>query len=154
MPTNKLNKTPYLEAIASDIRTSITRNGYNTTGQALGSIRVRNNRNVIARGYVSTLFQDVGRAPGRRPPANMIEQWVINKNLRFTRDSGAPMTTSQMAFIIARKIGAQGTRIFRDRRRGIRMKEIIAKNNRIYMPQIARDLKNTYVEAFNLSIIS
>ena len=156
MPTNELNKTPYLEAIAKDLQDRIIANGYSTTGEAERSIKVRNNRNVIAKGYVSTLFQGVGRRPSNRmPPRQAIEPWVRMKGLQFTdRQSGRPMTVPQMSFVIARKIQKSGTRIFRDRRRGIRMQAIIEKNNNIYMPKITRDLKNTFVKEFNLTIVT
>lgn len=154
MPTPELKLNPYLEAIAQDLRDALSRQGLNTTGRASSSIRIRNQRNIIASGYISTLFQGVGRRPGKRPPIQAIYEWVVNKGIQFTRPGGAPMTFSQMAFSIANKIRDRGTRIYRDRRRGIQMDKIIEKNNNIYMPRIARDLKNTYVDAFNSTIIT
>ena len=155
MPT-RLNTEPYLEAIASDLREAIVRNGHSTTGEAERSVKVRNKRNVIAKGYVSTLFQGVGRrpTPGRLPNMYNIEKLIIDKPIQFADPSGRPQTSTQMAFAIGKTIANRGTRIFRDRRRGIQVKRIIENNNRIYMPRIARDLKNTYVDAFNISIIT
>lgn len=150
----RLNTNPYLEAIVADLKAALDRQGLNASGRARDSIKIRNNRNIIATGYISTLFQGVGRAPGRMPPVQNLEEWVKIRGFGWTRPSGKPMTTSQMAFSVSSKIADSGTRIFRDRRRGIQMTRIIEKNNRIHIPRIARDLKNTYVDAFNITIVT
>lgn len=137
-----------------DLKSAISRQRLTASGRAERSIRVRNNRNIIAVGYISFLFQGVGRRPGRRPPVQNIMEWIEDKGLQWSAPSGAPYTVKQMAFQVANKIAERGTRIFRDGRRGIQIRQIIQKNNRIFMPRIARDLKNTYVEAFNLSIVT
>ena len=55
-----------------------------------------------------------GRMAGRMPPIGPIELWVIRKDLgwTYTTKSGktVPMTTHQMAFVIARAIGRRGTK--------------------------------------------
>ena len=152
MPALKTNE--YLQAIVRDLKLAIDRQGLTTTGRARGSIRIRNNRNIISVGYLSFLFRGIGRAPGRRPPVQNIQDWIEAKGLQWSSDTGRPFTSTQMAFMVANTIRDKGTRIFRDRRRGIQVREIIEKNNRTYMPRIARDLKNTYVQAFNLSIVT
>jgi len=54
-----------------------------------------------------------GRQPGTPPPVGPIELWVIRKGLEWTYKTKSgkvrPMTTRQMAFIIARSIGKKGT---------------------------------------------
>ena len=154
MPT-KLNTLPYLEAIVLDLKSALARQRLNTTGKASQSIKIRNQRNIIAVGYISFLFQGVGRRPSAKlPPVQNIQEWIEAKGLQWSSPSGTPYTSKQMAFQVARTIAKRGTRIFRDGRRGIQVRRIIEKNNRIFMPRIARDLKNTYVDAFNLSIIT
>ena len=149
-----ININPYLEGIAEDLREAITRQGLTSTGKARASIKIRNNRNIIAVGYISTLFRTVGRKPGKRPPIANIEEYVKAKPLRWSSDSGVPFTSLQMAFMIAKTIEKRGTRIYRDHRRGIQIQRIIQNNNNIHMPRIARELKNTYVKEFNLTIVT
>ena len=155
MPSHDLDTEPYLEAIVADIKAAMDRQGLNATGRAQRLIKVRNKRNVIAPGYVSTLFQGVGRRPSSRiPPIQNLERWIQAKGIQWSSPTGRAYTVRQMAFLIANTIKERGTRIFRDGRRGIQIDRIIEKNNDIYMPQIARSLRNTYVEAFNLTIVT
>jgi hypothetical protein len=42
------------------------------------------------------------------PPVKVIERWVVAKGISWTNDKGKPMTTAQMAFLIARKQGQIG----------------------------------------------
>lgn len=55
-----------------------------------------------------------GRRPGKMPPIAPIELWVIRQGFEWTyktKSGGTrPMTTHQMAYIIARAIGKRGTK--------------------------------------------
>jgi len=51
----------------------------------------------------------LGRKPGRFPPVQAIEQWIIDKGIRFVETE---IKLSSLAFIIARKIANEGTDIF------------------------------------------
>jgi hypothetical protein len=151
----ELNKNEYLEAIAQDLRDSLDRLGLTNTGRARESVRVRNKRNIIALGYVATLFRYVGRKPGKFVPRRALQEWILQRGIQFIdRRSGDPMSLSSMVFLINRKLARAGSRIFRDRRRGIRIQEIIEKNNKIYVPRMARELRNTYVKEFNRTIVT
>ncbi len=49
-----------------------------------------------------------GRGPGKQPPLDNIIEWV-NKTQLQNEAAGEGMTARQMAFLIARKIGREGT---------------------------------------------
>jgi hypothetical protein len=48
-----------------------------------------------------------GRKSGKRPPTNVIKQWILDKGIRFT-----DISLDSLAFLIARKIGEEGTTIW------------------------------------------
>lgn len=50
-----------------------------------------------------------GRKPGAMPPVQAIEQWIQDKGIRPIEDS---LSISSLAFLIARKIGEEGTKYF------------------------------------------
>ena len=53
---------------------------------------------------------ETGRKPGKRPPIDVVEKWIVDKGI--IPDGG--ISTRSLAFLIARKIGEEGTQLFRD----------------------------------------
>jgi hypothetical protein len=92
----------------TEIRNEMSRKGLDTTGKASASLRVVKSANIIASVGIDYIeYLNRGRGPGKQPPLEKIKQWVEAKNLEV-----AP-------FVIARKIGREGTEIFRDRTKGL-----------------------------------
>lgn len=52
-----------------------------------------------------------GRRPGAFPPIQEIEQWIIDKGIQPIEED---LTTSTLAFLIARKIAREGTKYFQN----------------------------------------
>jgi hypothetical protein len=52
---------------------------------------------------------ETGRKPGKRPPISVIEQWIKDKPI--IPDG---ISTRSLAFLIARKIGEEGSLLYRD----------------------------------------
>ena len=52
-----------------------------------------------------------GREPGQMPPIQTIEQWILDKGIAPIESN---ITTSTLAFLIARKIAREGTRYFKE----------------------------------------
>ena len=51
-----------------------------------------------------------GRRPGKMPPVNVIADWVRRRNITpYALKNGKLPTTDQLAFMIAKKIGRDGT---------------------------------------------
>lgn len=50
---------------------------------------------------------ETGRKPGKRPPISVIEEWVKNKPI------ASDINTKSLAFLIARKIGEEGSLLYR-----------------------------------------
>ena len=51
---------------------------------------------------------ETGRKPGKRPPINVIEQWIRDKPLNLDG-----ISAKSLAFLIARKIGEEGSLLHR-----------------------------------------
>lgn len=69
-------------------------------------------------------FQEFGRAPGKQPPIDSIEKWITDKRLNVPEK----WTIRGFAYVIARKIGREGSRIYRDKSLGIPITQIINEN--------------------------
>lgn len=50
---------------------------------------------------------ETGRKPGKRPPTDVVETWIKNKNIV------TDISTESLAFLIARKIGEEGSIIYK-----------------------------------------
>ena len=55
-------------------------------------------------------YANDGRPPGKMPPVNVIADWVKRRNITpYALKNGKLPTTDQLAFMIAKKIGRDGT---------------------------------------------
>lgn len=54
-------------------------------------------------------YVEYGRAPGKQPPIDAIEEWVRVKPIIPDPISGKIPDTRQLAYLIARRIGREGT---------------------------------------------
>ena len=55
-------------------------------------------------------YANDGRGPGKMPPVNVIADWVRRRNITpYSLKNGKLPTTDQLAFMIAKKIGRDGT---------------------------------------------
>ena len=54
-------------------------------------------------------FVEEGRSPGKMPPLGPIENWIKVKPVIPNPQNGRIPTTKQLAYLIARKIGREGT---------------------------------------------
>lgn len=103
-----------LESFLTDIKEQIEQNadlqGRNATGKAKRSLRVETGETsgklIDGAGYVQWGWE-YGRAPGRMPPRQAIEEWIEAKGI-IPKD----ISVSSLAFLIARKIGQSGTKLF------------------------------------------
>lgn len=55
-------------------------------------------------------YANYGRGPGKMPPINVIEDWIIKRRIVPRSDGSVPITNRSLAFLIARKIGREGTK--------------------------------------------
>jgi hypothetical protein len=55
-------------------------------------------------------FVEYGRRPGKRPPMDAIRNWIKVKPIVPDPINGKIPTTNQLAFLISRKIGMEGTK--------------------------------------------
>ncbi len=104
-----------VKGIQENIRTKrVTKFGsMNASGKAAESIKYRLTETGFeiyvfgkAVAYFDTL--ETGRKPGKQPPTAALKQWVILRNL----PSKWKMSADSAAFLVARKIGQEGTNVF------------------------------------------
>jgi hypothetical protein len=82
----------------------------NVTGksaESLGYLVEGNTLTIFSRLKYFTVLE-TGRKPGKRPPINVIEQWIKNKPLNLDG-----ISSKSLAFLIARKIGEEGSLLYR-----------------------------------------
>lgn len=64
------------------------------------------------KGLDYSYYMQHGRADGKMPPLQALEEWVKNKGLKPIEDK---MKTSSLAFLIARKIAREGTKRYQNK---------------------------------------
>lgn len=85
--------------------------GMKASGQwvdTIEAITVRLSGSIWAQHYTEQLVD--GRRPGKFPPISAIEQWIIDKGIKPIDEK---ISTSSLAFLIARKISREGTEYFK-----------------------------------------
>ena len=92
-----------MESLKQDILDVYNASGKKTTGKFERGLQVEyNNLSATLKGYQYLS----GRRAGKQPPIQAIEKWLKSKGISPIEKN---MTTSTLAFLIARKIGEKGT---------------------------------------------
>ncbi|MHA3787465.1 hypothetical protein ACX0HA_04580 [Flavobacterium hauense] len=95
------------EALKNELIGRYDEIGMRASGQWAESLSVElgeNSAGILQESYGDQL--EFGRKPGKQPPSEVIEQWLIAKGIaaRLEKD----ISVSSLAFLIARKIGREG----------------------------------------------
>ncbi len=101
-----------LSELSSKIKERLPRN----SGAAANSLEVDGNK-LLGNDYI--YYLDKGRAPGKFPPVQPIRDWVRNK--LGVEDS----QVNSVSYLVGRKIANEGTEIFKDNSKGIRLDELV-----------------------------
>lgn len=101
----------FLNDVMEDIKQNADQQDRNATGQAKGELRVEvdehSGKLIDGAGYTYWGWEH-GRAPGLMPPREAIEKWIEAKGIIPTG-----ISKSSLAFLIQRKIGREGTDLFK-----------------------------------------
>ena len=164
-------------ALNDDLRNSLERvkiriiddqaaKGIRLTGFSANSLEVTRARDVktgrfnagaslVSAGYLVTNFEGVGSQPNVPPsskPGSPVYKWVQQRGLKITV-GGRIQTTAQAAFLIARSLSDQGSRIKRGTAQGIAIDRIVAEE----MPETLADVGGTItagiIEDLNKAIL-
>lgn len=160
------NLEPALEQLASDyVEYAIAKlrsNGSYATGRLAKSMKLlvptetQNKISVAVQMLDYGFWLDNGakRGPGKRPPVKAILEWIKAKNIR----PQGKITQTQLAFLIARTIGAKGVR-FKKAKPFIKsslvnalnenMKNIVNKGAVDIMKRIKQDIEKTSLKTGN-----
>lgn len=103
----------HLNRLAGKIKSRMPVN----TGDAANSLEIKDNA-LYGNDYI--YFLDQGRSPGKFPPVQNIQEWV-----RSQLGISDEKEVKQVAFLVGRKIANEGTDIFRNKSKGIRLGELV-----------------------------
>ena len=87
----------------------------NNTGEAANSLRWKiDNGNLViystmAKSFNHIMTLETGRKPGKMPPTEPIFQWVQQRGI-----NPSDISQESLAYLIARKIGREGTQVYQD----------------------------------------
>lgn len=102
-----------LQDLAQRIADNIARNGQAASGKTQQSLHVEeDNESVTLYGRKAFGTMEQGRAPGRVPRnfQQILYLWSINKGIAFDDER----ERSSFAYLLARKIQSEGTKLFRE----------------------------------------
>lgn len=93
-----------------------------------------------------------GREPGKQPPIKVIEEWIVDKGI--ANQIEGQITVSSLAYLIARKIGREGTEYFKQGGTDLidsvvtpeRIQSIIDKVSVFYMNRFVSDIVDVFKE--------
>lgn len=124
----------FLSKVREDIIADQQAKNLRSSGDSATSLRpvVEENRGMLM-GADYIKYQVTGRGPGKFPPLENIEAWIMQKNLKLD------IPERSLAFLIGRKIATYGTDIYQKKREGLALKEITAKN----LPELLRNIAKT-----------
>lgn len=132
------------EALRQEIIAAYEASGMETSGNWGNSVKVQqlpNGFSIVADDYIN------GRGPGKPPPSDVIEQWIIKKGI--SARLGTEISVSSLAFLIARKIARLGWKPkagFEDIVGGIatpqRISKILDKAGTLYVSGFTTEILN------------
>lgn len=138
-----------LEKLREDILQVYYASGKKTTGEFERGLETLNQPN---KGFLFGYEYLGGRRAGKMPPVKDIEKWILAKGLKPMEDH---LSTSSLAFLIARKIGREGTRkennlpIYTQVITPERIQEILDKIERINVSKFIANVEGYITKAFN-----
>ncbi|PZR20886.1 MAG: hypothetical protein DI539_09445 [Flavobacterium psychrophilum] len=138
-----------MEALRTEILEVYNDSGKRVSGEFKKGLEIEyNGLTAVLKGYTYL----GGRRAGKMPPLKAIEDWVKAKGLKPIEDD---MTTSSLAYLIARKIAAEGTNkenhltIYSKVITPQRIDQIIQKINRLNVSAFINEVQTIITTTFN-----
>lgn len=100
-----------LSEIRAGIAANMSAKGVNASGRTVRSMEIvdePSGATLYGRAFFATL--ETGRRPGKWPPREKIYRWSIDKKIAFRDDR----QRRAFSFLTARKIGREGTELYRE----------------------------------------
>lgn len=95
------------ELLKDDLIEAYDAKGMRASGKWAEGLEVEAEINrAVLWGYEYSQQLETGRSPGKQPPSDVIEQWIIDKGIASSIDN--EISISSLAYLIARKIGREG----------------------------------------------
>lgn len=147
----------YLETVKQEIFLSQNQLGITASGFSENNTRITSGLSgrafLSAPRYLTTNFDRVGRRAGGFAPIQPIKDWIAVKGIQLRdQKTGRFMSRDQGAFLIARKIGQQGTDIYSGKRPGIPIKRILKEQLPTAGRQLAKAYANEMINEVNKAI--
>jgi len=138
-----------MESIKNDILQLYNASGKKTTGEFEKGLEIEyNGLTAVLKGYTYL----GGRRAGKQPPIKAIEDWIKAKGLTPVEKN---MSTSTLAFLIARKIAQKGTKkenhlqVYSKVITPERIQTILDKVSALNANAFVQDVTATITKAFN-----
>ncbi len=155
----------YLDRVKTDIINEQRALGLRLSGTSAESLTVARTRSATSGRfeagavltsikYLPTNFKGIGVKAGVFPPfqaGSKLEQWVKRRGLTASDNTGRELNSVQIAFLVARKIHAQGTEIFRSG--GVDLAAITRDSLPETMSELAIFNASEIRETLNLAIV-
>lgn len=146
--------TAEFEALKIELIAAYDDKGMRSTGAWADNLEVvvtEDKAQILGLPYSQQL--ETGRAPGKQPPSEAIEKWLIAKGIAANIEK--KISISSLAYLIARKIGREGWK--REQYGGVdlitevvtpeRIQQIIDKVSDIYTADFTNDIINYLKQA-------
>ncbi|PZR18852.1 MAG: hypothetical protein DI539_16060 [Flavobacterium psychrophilum] len=138
-----------MEKLREEILTVYNASGKRTTGEFEKGLEIEyNGLTAVLKGYQYLS----GRRAGKMPPIKAIEDWIKAKGLKPVEDK---ITTSSLAFLIARKIAQEGTnkennlQIYSQVITPQRIDQIIKRINSLNVSAFINEVQTIITKSFN-----
>lgn len=124
--------------VAEEMQAEQEAKDFVASGRSLRSYEVvitQNTVELLWASYLRFSLEGVGRRPGSYPPINAIVQWLKQKKIK-----PEGMSLNGLAFIIARKMAEEGNLVFRKKRSGIDLDDIIENSWDVISDEMALEV--------------
>lgn len=130
-----------LEDIKSDLIQDQAAKGLIASGASSSSLEVTKDGELL--GAESFYYQIYGRAPGKFPPIQNILDWIEAKRIQ------TDISKKSLAFLIARKIAKEGTRIYRGEAPGLDFDKITDNNMKLFERELKEKIADQILKLWD-----
>ena len=136
------------DEIIERIKNKFSSKGLDSSGKASQSLNgITTDKNIIIIGLSYIYFLWKGRQPGKQPPPENMLSYVENKPIVNTE-----LKPRSIAYLIGRKIGREGTEIYKNPSKGLQLEEEIEFGIEEINKVVTEKNNEIVIKAFNKNV--